>query len=116
MYIGGRNQQSKGCKEFICVEISDMLERMVYREEGGNQYTVAYSTVTLLHPKVGTVPYCLGPPPPPLLLTINSVVAATGADALMFLGLFCTVSTIWGRGGAQDSVPRSCVAPSIFKK
>ena len=42
MYIGGRNQQSKGFKEFICVEISDMLERMVYREEGGNQYTVAY--------------------------------------------------------------------------
>ena len=35
MYIGGRNQQSKGFKEFICVEISDMLDRMVYREEGG---------------------------------------------------------------------------------
>ena len=37
MYIGGRNQQSKGfIIEFICVEISDMLDRMVYREEGGN--------------------------------------------------------------------------------
>ena len=25
MYIGGRNQQSKGFKEFICVEISDTV-------------------------------------------------------------------------------------------
>jgi hypothetical protein len=32
----------------------------------------------------------------------------------MFFGLFCRVRTSWGRGGAQDRVPRSCVAPCNY--